>query len=165
MVTSEKHTSIVRQSCTENTRPEDFESACGMLFLTTLVRISWFLHSLGQNLSFPVDWRRETMQQIIAVPRIRKAARRPPFNGYFMSCDFLKASTNPCCASIAGSQRPALMKSVIGSGTVPAAGGGGGGVAPGTDQASSVDTVIRSVILSFVMFQTILSAASDKGPS
>ena len=41
----------------------------------------------------------------------------------------------------------------------------GGGFEPGTAQAWSGDTAIRSRTESFVMFQTMLSVASESGPS
>jgi len=66
---------------------------------------------------------------------------------------------------LAGSHLPPLIQSVIGFGTVPAAGGGGGGVDPGTAQALSVVTAMRSVILPLVMFHTMLSVANESGPS
>jgi hypothetical protein len=49
--------------------------------------------------------------------------------------------------------------------TDPLAGGFGGAIGPATDQAWSGDTVMRTTILSLVMFQTMLSVASDSVPS
>jgi hypothetical protein len=43
--------------------------------------------------------------------------------------------------------------------------GGGYTASPGTDQASSGDTAMRSVILPVVMFQIIISVAMESGPS
>lgn len=78
---------------------------------------------------------------------------------------FLERFHQVSLTSMAGCHLPPLIQSVIESGTVHAAGGYGGGVAPGTDQASSGDTSMRSVILSLLMFHTMLSVASDNGPS
>ena len=54
---------------------------------------------------------------------------------YFRLFCFLNSSTIGACASSAGCQRPALIKSLIGSGTVPGAGGAGGLFGPLTPQA------------------------------
>lgn len=81
------------------------------------------------------DLRLRVVSAMFDEVRALTISAHPLSSRYLRPCSFLNSPTIGACAFSAGSQRPALMKSEIGSGTLPRAGGFGGLLGPLTAHA------------------------------